>query len=165
MNTPKFLIADPCYILDKETWQSLCDKATDTADKEFEGNWKKAFRDALARYLFNNATEEEKRGVSLAEFRQGIGFACMGDGDYHVFTPDKDKIISVDSGIIAIIPYSLYEKRKLEILFNNPYAEWLKITEFSLYTLIYEYEVKGDPLDDRDIDEHIAGFKPHSSNN
>lgn len=165
MNTTKFLIADPCYILDKETWQSLCDKATDTADEEFEGNWKKAFKDALARYLFDNATEEEKRGVSLADFRQGIGFACIGDGDYHVFTPDKDKIISVDSGIIAIVPYSLYEKGLPEILLNNPYAEWLKIPEFSLYTLVYEYEVKGDPLDDRDIDEFITSIKPNSDNN
>lgn len=51
MNTPKFLIADPCYILDKETWQSFCDKATDTADEEFEGSWIEAFKDALARYI------------------------------------------------------------------------------------------------------------------
>ena len=139
MNTTKFLIADPCYILDKETWQSLCDEATDTADEKFEGNWKKAFRDALARYLFNNATEEEKRGVSLADFRQGVGFACMGDGDYYAETKKGNSgRVSVDSGIVAIIPYSFYEERKLEILLNNPYAEWLKIAEFSPYTLTYE---------------------------
>ena len=46
--------------------------------------------------------------------------------------------MSVDSGIVAIIPYSFYEERKLEILLNNPYAEWLKIPEFSPYTLTYE---------------------------
>ena len=46
--------------------------------------------------------------------------------------------MSVDSGIVAIIPYSLYEKRKLDIQLSNPYAEWLKITEFSPYTLTYE---------------------------
>ena len=52
--------------------------------------------------------------------------------------------ISVDSGIIAIIPYSLYEKRKLDIQLSNPYAEWLKITEFSPYMLKYEAEEEED---------------------
>lgn len=162
MNTPKFLIADPCYILDKETWQSLCDKGTDTADEEFEGSWIEAFKDALAKYLFNNATEEEKEGLGLADFRHGIISTYAGDGDYYATTLKGDSSrISVDSGIIAIVPYSLYEKRKPEILFNNPYAEWLKIPEFSPYTLAYEYEEKGDPLDDRGIDEFITSIKLH----
>lgn len=167
MDKPKYLIADPCYILDKDTWQSLCDKATDTADEEFKGCWIDAFKDALARYLFNNATEEEKEGLGLADFRHGIISTYAGDGDYYATTlkgGDSSRI-SVDSGIIAIVPYSLYEKRKPEILFNNPYAEWLKISEFSPYTLAYEYEEKGDPLDDRGIDEFIASIKPNSSNN
>ena len=166
MNKPKFLIADPCYILDKETWQSLCDEATDTADEKFEGNWEKAFGDALARHLFYNATPEENDGLTYRHFLTGITFAYGGDGDYYVRTQKGDSgEISVDSGIVAIIPYSFYEKRKLEILFNNPYAEWLKIPEFSPYTLAYEYEEKGDPLDDRGIDEFITSIKPNSSNN
>lgn len=57
--------------------------------------------------------------------------------------------MSVDSGIVAIIPYSFYEERKLEILSNNPYAEWLKITEFSPYTLKYEEEDRDDEYDEQ----------------
>jgi len=40
-------------------------------------------------------------------------------------------------------------KRKLEILLNNPYAEWLKITEFSPYTLKYEEEDRDDEYDEQ----------------
>lgn len=145
MNTPKFLIADPCYILDKETWQSLCDKATDTADEEFKGCWIDALEDALARYLFNNATEEEKDGLEIVDFLNNICSPSEGDGDYYVRTMARDSgEISVDSGIVAIIPYSLYEKRKLDIQLSNPYAEWLKIAEFSPYMLKYEAEEEED---------------------
>ena len=77
MNTPKFLIADPCYILDKETWQSLCDEATDLADEKFEGNWEKAFGDALARHLFYNATPEESDGLTYRHFLTGIAPSPM----------------------------------------------------------------------------------------
>ena len=86
MNKPKFLIADPCYILDKETWQSLCDEATDIADEEFEGSWIEAFKDALARYLFNNATEEEKDGLEIVDFLNNICSPSEGDGDYYAET-------------------------------------------------------------------------------
>jgi hypothetical protein len=150
MNTPKFLIADPCYILDKETWQSLCDEATDLADEKFEGNWEKAFGDALARHLFYNATPEESNGLTYRHFLTGITFAYGGDGDYYAETKKGNSgRVSVDSGIVAIIPYSFYEGRKLEILLNNPYAEWLKITEFSPYTLKYEEEDRDDEYDEQ----------------
>lgn len=145
MNTTKFLIADPCYILDKETWQSLCDEATDTADEKFEGSWKEAFGHALTSYLFNNATPEEKYGLTYRHFMNGIYFSVI-DGNYYAKTGKGDSgRVSVDSGIIAIIPYSLYEKRKLEILLSNPYADWLKIPEFSLYTLTHEDQEEEDP--------------------
>lgn len=145
MDKPKYLIADPCYILDKETWQSLCDKVTDTADEEFKGCWIDVLENALAKYFFNNATEEEKDGLEIVDFINNICSPSEGDGDYFVRTMARDSgEISVDSGIVAIIPYSLYEKRKLEILFNNPYAEWLKITEFSPYMLNYEAEEEED---------------------
>lgn len=47
--TKRFLVTDPCYLTDNDTWHSFSEEAYKIAD--YGENWSKAFNDAASRYF------------------------------------------------------------------------------------------------------------------
>ena len=67
----------------------------------------------------------------MDELESGVKRTC-GDGDFEIYDANGRYmgVATTDSGMLALIPYSLYEKNRLAIRLNNPMAGWIKLEEF-----------------------------------
>lgn len=129
MGNLKYLLADPSYILDTDTWKDLIKKANQPENVNLD--FSDVLKKLIAVELYARGTKEELEGISLDEIESGVKRTC-GDGDFEIYDANGRYmgVATTDSGMLALIPYSLYEKNRLAIRLNNPMAGWIKLEEF-----------------------------------
>ena len=121
MGNLKYLLADPSYILDTNTWKDLVKKANQPESANLN------FSDVLKKLI---AVELYTRGAKEG-LEDGVK-STHGDGDFEIYEANGRYmgVATTDSGMLALIPYSLYERNRVAIRLNNPMAGWIKLEEF-----------------------------------
>ena len=129
MGNLKYLLADPSYILDTDTWKDLIKKANQSENANL--NFSDVLKKLIAVELYTRGAKEELEGISLDGLEDGVK-STHGDGDFEIYESNGRYmgVATTDSGVLALIPYSLYEKNRVAIRLNNPMAGWIKLGEF-----------------------------------
>lgn len=129
MSSIKYLLTDPSYILDPFAWKALVVKASRLESDTL--SFSDALRTLLALEFYSRGTKEELEGVSLNDLENGIK-KTWGDGDFEIYGMDGRYlgVATTDSGMLALIPYSIYEKNKIEIDLNSLLASVVKLEDF-----------------------------------
>lgn len=95
MKTTKYIITDPCYILNEETWQEVCHECFDDTPKQYE--------------KFDERISEElnKLAGTTNAVAAGTGF---GDWSNTIYCNHSDKVLHsnffADSGMVCVVEYN-----------------------------------------------------------
>lgn len=136
----KYLVTDPCYIVEDEMWDKLCDKADELTHHAQGNEWCEAFNELVENHL------KELYGIAYV--------ASTGYGDWSNEIDGKSFV--ADAGMVTVVPadkipqkiYEDYNNRLGAIVEVADDAEVVLDTSNSEWTVVKVGQFESLPYDD-----------------